>query len=230
MLNTGPGATVRLRCGTVPLFEGRVGRRKNRVAVRIEREIVRTLRRKMIGGAAQQSRIGAYPRRLGAAESVTRWQIANQRHRRMAGMEWILEVVLVAAARRDAVPRAAAGTRAGRAEARSRRAGGRWSPASTPAPARRKSGIEQLRVAADGAGRQMARQIDTVVRLKDDLVFLLERGERLADRLDSLVRAGRPLAAEARRPMQVADDDPADLPRVRSQAERDLLKALRMAR
>ena len=91
-------------------------------------------------------------------------------------------------------------------------------------------GIEQLRVAADGTGRQMARQIETVVRLKDDLVFLLERGEQLANRLDSLVRAGRPLAVEALRPIQVADEDPADLPRVRSQAERDLLKALRMAR
>jgi hypothetical protein len=92
------------------------------------------------------------------------------------------------------------------------------------------AGIDQLRVAADGAGRQMARQIDTVVRLKDDLVFLLERGETLADRLDSLVRAGRPLAAEALRPIHAGDDDPATLPRVRSQAERDLLKALRMAR
>jgi hypothetical protein len=92
------------------------------------------------------------------------------------------------------------------------------------------AGIDQLRVAADGAGRQMARQIETVVRLKDDLVFLLERGESLADRLDHLVRAGRPLAAEALRPIHAGDDDPATLPRVRSQAERDLLKALRMAR
>jgi ABC-type transporter Mla subunit MlaD len=92
------------------------------------------------------------------------------------------------------------------------------------------AGIDQLRSAADGAGRQMARQIDTVTRLKDDLVFLLERGESLADRLESLVRAGRPLAADALRPIQVQDEEPADLPRVRSQAERDLLKALRMAR
>jgi hypothetical protein len=92
------------------------------------------------------------------------------------------------------------------------------------------AGIDQLRSAADGAGRQMAQQIDTTVRLKDDLVFLLERGERLADRLDSLVRAGRPLAGEALRPIQAADDDQGDQPRVRSQAERDLLKALRMAR
>ncbi len=92
------------------------------------------------------------------------------------------------------------------------------------------AGIEQLRIAADGAGRQMARQIDTVVRLKDDLVFLLERGEHLADRLDSLIRTARPLAAEAMRPIQAVDDDPGSPPRVRSQAERDLVKALRMAR
>ena len=36
-----PEATVQIRCGATPLFEGRLGRRKNRVAVRIEREIPR---------------------------------------------------------------------------------------------------------------------------------------------------------------------------------------------
>jgi len=40
-LNTAPGAVVQIRCGTVVLFEGRVGRRKNRVAVRIERDVPR---------------------------------------------------------------------------------------------------------------------------------------------------------------------------------------------
>ena len=35
MLQVGPGAPVQLRCGTVPLFEGKAGRRKHRVAVRI---------------------------------------------------------------------------------------------------------------------------------------------------------------------------------------------------
>ncbi len=39
VLNVLPGAAVQLRCGGRPLFEGRVGRRKNRVAVRIERDI-----------------------------------------------------------------------------------------------------------------------------------------------------------------------------------------------
>jgi flagellar motor switch protein FliM len=41
VLSTPPGAPVQLRCGAVPLFEARVGRRKNRVAVRIEGEAAR---------------------------------------------------------------------------------------------------------------------------------------------------------------------------------------------
>jgi len=42
VLNCGPGAAVQLRCGATALFEGKVGRRKNRVAVRIDREVPRT--------------------------------------------------------------------------------------------------------------------------------------------------------------------------------------------
>ena len=41
MLTAAPGATVQLRCGGVAMFDGKVGRRKNRVAVRIEREAPR---------------------------------------------------------------------------------------------------------------------------------------------------------------------------------------------
>jgi hypothetical protein len=107
-------------------------------------------------------------------------------------------------------------------------------------------GIERLRSAADGAGRQIARQIDAAGALKDDLVFLAERGERLADRLDTLVRAARQLAPEAPRlppPDYVrapppeypraepqTDDFAGGEPRLRSQAERDLLRALRLPR
>jgi flagellar motor switch protein FliM len=40
-LNVGPGAPVRLRCGEVPLFEATLGRRENRLAVKIERELAR---------------------------------------------------------------------------------------------------------------------------------------------------------------------------------------------
>jgi hypothetical protein len=90
-------------------------------------------------------------------------------------------------------------------------------------------GIERLRGAAEGAGQQLARQADAALSLKDDLALLIERGNRIADRLDLQVHAARPLANEAPRLSVVAESDPGE-PRVRSQAERDLLKALRMAR
>ncbi len=41
MLGTAPGNPVLVRCGTVPMFEARVGRRKDRMAVRIDREFSR---------------------------------------------------------------------------------------------------------------------------------------------------------------------------------------------
>lgn len=129
--------------------------------------------------------------------------------------------------------------------------------------------IARLHEAAEGAGRQIGRHVETAGRLKDDLVFLADRGERLADRLDQLVRAGRMLephtAVESQQPgpqrpepqrrdaawqaptaaapepyrpyrpaavasavLEPAGGDAA--PRVRSQAERDLMKALRLAR
>jgi flagellar motor switch protein FliM len=41
ILNAGLDAPVLLRCGTVAMFEGKVGRRKNHIAVRIDRELIR---------------------------------------------------------------------------------------------------------------------------------------------------------------------------------------------
>lgn len=41
VLNAAPGAPVQVRCGAVSLFDGRVGRRKNRMAVRIEHDTPR---------------------------------------------------------------------------------------------------------------------------------------------------------------------------------------------
>ena len=100
-------------------------------------------------------------------------------------------------------------------------------------------GIERLRAAADGAGRQIARQTDAAEALKDDLVFLIGRGERLADRLEAQVRAGRAPAPEAARAETFTPEEDRVVPpgepvggepRLRSQAERDLLRALRLPR
>ncbi len=87
-------------------------------------------------------------------------------------------------------------------------------------------GIEHLRAAADGAGRQVARQVDAGKAVQGDLAFLVERGERVADRLEQIVRAARPLLHE---PIREPEPVP-EQPKLRSQAERDLLQALRLAR
>jgi hypothetical protein len=94
-------------------------------------------------------------------------------------------------------------------------------------------GIERLRAAADGAGRQVAKQIEAAGGVKDDLAFLTERAERMADRLDAVVRGARQMAPEPPRALfreEPPPPEPAGEPRLRSQAERDLMQALRMAR
>ena len=40
-LSVSPGAPVRLRCGEVAMFEGALGRRENRLAVRVDRDLLR---------------------------------------------------------------------------------------------------------------------------------------------------------------------------------------------
>ena len=147
----------------------------------------------------------------------------------MAGMEWILEAVLVlllAATLYHAVRL----ERALGVLKRDRTALETLVAEFNASTHQAEAGIDQLRSAADGAGRQIARQIDAAVRLKDDLVFLAERGGSLADRLDALVRSARPLTAEHQRHAAAAESEPVEHPRLRSQAERDLLKALRVVR
>lgn len=96
-------------------------------------------------------------------------------------------------------------------------------------------GLDQLRQAAEHAGRHIAKHVEAAAALKDDLAYLTDRGNRLADRMDSLVRAGRPaeMAAEAEatriEPPRMETRAEAGRP-LRSQAERDLLKALGVVR
>lgn len=98
------------------------------------------------------------------------------------------------------------------------------------------SGIDTLRALTDTAAAQMVRQTELGHALKDDLAVLIDRGDRLADRLEALVRLARPIATEPARPELHPLPEPdrvepsAAIPRVRSQAERDLLTALNTVR
>jgi septal ring factor EnvC (AmiA/AmiB activator) len=81
--------------------------------------------------------------------------------------------------------------------------------------------LARLRATAEQSGRMVAERIATAEKLRDDLAFLTERSEVLADRLDGLVRRARPLAGEGAAPAPAAPDRTA-----RSEAERELLRAL----
>ncbi|WP_421992783.1 DUF6468 domain-containing protein [Roseococcus sp.] len=70
----------------------------------------------------------------------------------------------------------------------------------------------RLRATAELAGRQVAERVAGAEAIREDLRYLAERSEALADRLESAVQAARPLA-------------PAAQP-VRSEAERELIRAL----
>jgi hypothetical protein len=90
--------------------------------------------------------------------------------------------------------------------------------------------LVRLRAATELARRQVAERVAAEEPVRDGLRYLAERAEGIADRLESLVRAARPLAtAEAApqrpAPVPLAAAEQESLP-VRSQAERDLLRVL----
>ncbi len=101
-------------------------------------------------------------------------------------------------------------------------------------------GAERLRLAADGAGKQISRQIDRAGALKEDLIFLTERGEKMADLMERLIIQARGLSPQSQAPRHPVisphdhtaaatsrTSEPHDPP-LRSKAERDLLRALRL--
>jgi hypothetical protein len=87
------------------------------------------------------------------------------------------------------------------------------------------SGLARLRDAAE----RLSSEMGGAASLKEDLTLLAERGAKVADRLEALVRATRGL--ELSPAPQVSAPAPGGVaPPVRSQAERDLLLALQAAR
>ncbi|MCA3326528.1 MAG: hypothetical protein INF72_03830 [Roseomonas sp.] len=97
------------------------------------------------------------------------------------------------------------------------------------AAAAAESAMVRLRATAELAARQVQERVSAAEPLRDDLRFLIERAENLADRLESTVRAGRPFAGQeppAPTPARPAPQTAGETDALRSQAERDLLRAL----
>ena len=121
------------------------------------------------------------------------------------------------------------------------------------ATARAEAGIPKMRKAADESGAALQERVEKAQSLRDDLAFMIERADAMADRLEQAVRVSReeirtqqsPAATAARpapvRMAPVAPNPPPvtpaaapaidpDLDDERSEAERELLRALQAVR
>ncbi len=94
--------------------------------------------------------------------------------------------------------------------------------------------IPKLKSATQSTSGELKEVVDSAKTLKDDLTFINERADNLADRLENVIHNGRkiketaaPAAAETPR-AQAADRETEELiSSARSEAEMELLKALR---
>ncbi len=96
------------------------------------------------------------------------------------------------------------------------------------ATVRAEESIGKLKNTTDG----LHDSIDKAQALRDDLVFLIDRGGSAADRLEEMIRSARDETGVAPRPSAAASGA-GDLEKAaesKSQAERELLKALQAAR
>ncbi|MFT8245280.1 DUF6468 domain-containing protein [Roseomonas sp. BN140053] len=149
----------------------------------------------------------------------------------MSGIEWVLQAVLLLLLL-AALPFAWRLERQLSALRQDRPALQAGAEGFAEATRQAEAALVRLRATAEGAGRGVAERVAQAKPLREDLRFLVERAEALADRLERLVRDARPLASGAE-PRHAAAPVPAaagaeEAPR--SQAERDLLRALRLAR
>jgi len=113
------------------------------------------------------------------------------------------------------------------------------------ATARAEAGIPKLRKAAEETGQALQERVEKAQSLRDDLAFMIERADAMADRLEEAVRVAREeirAPATAVRPAapRMAPVPPAPPPAAaaaqpelddeRSEAERELLRALQSVR
>ncbi len=86
--------------------------------------------------------------------------------------------------------------------------------------------IPKLKSVTEHSSEGLKEVVDSAKELKDDLLFINERADNLADRLENVISTGRTIKAPGEPPakMQTAPRPAED---ARSEAELELLKALR---
>ncbi len=154
----------------------------------------------------------------------------------MTNLEWVLQIALLAGLL-AALPAAVRLERTLSALRRDRAALATSAEGFAEATREAEAAISRLRTTADTTGRKVAEQLQVASALREDLRFLTERAEALANRLDNGVRGGRAETAGpaegshpgARRELALASEVGA-APAARSRAEEDLLRALRQGK
>ena len=102
------------------------------------------------------------------------------------------------------------------------------------AAARAEAGIERLKTASEQTGKTLQQAVTKGHSLRDDLAYLIERAEPLADRMNDSVRRSRnprreepkPSAASALAEKVEAAEREIDAGDERGRAKRELLRAL----
>jgi hypothetical protein len=100
------------------------------------------------------------------------------------------------------------------------------------AASRAESGVERLKAASEQTGKTLQQAVTKGQSLRDDLAYLIERAEPLADRMTGSVRAARtrrdepaPAASALAQKVEAAERE-MDANDERGRAKRELLRAL----
>jgi uncharacterized protein Yka (UPF0111/DUF47 family) len=102
------------------------------------------------------------------------------------------------------------------------------------AAVRAEAGVERLKIASEQTGKTLQQAVTKGQSLRDDLAYLIERAEPLADRLNDRVRNGRnprreetPASAASALAQKIeAAEAESDANDERGRAKRELLRAL----
>ncbi len=86
--------------------------------------------------------------------------------------------------------------------------------------------IPKLKTVTQNSSEDLKEVIDSAKTLKDDLTFINERADNLADRLENVIHAGREISPAGKKSQRIDDNKLAE-DDSRSLAEMELLKALR---